>query len=242
VAVRTKTFEIHGRSDPSEKVGGDLVDVVQLEGGSTVAYLADIAGSWAAGGNSDGVGEDCGVDGVAGAVYTHAGGEIRRSAGTAESRTAGCEGVQMYAAFVGFWLNDDGTVLYALAAHSPFLRYRNRENAEWISNGAVSAGASAGDRLFGDADEGGPGDLLVVVTDGILEACDTVESEFGPDRLQQIISDHVPESLPVLTERILATVRAFGKQVDEQTLLLIRRLPADKDQFSARWRHSSLAD
>jgi serine phosphatase RsbU (regulator of sigma subunit) len=29
---------------PSDKVGGDLVDVVELCGGDTVAYLADIAG------------------------------------------------------------------------------------------------------------------------------------------------------------------------------------------------------
>jgi hypothetical protein len=36
--------EIYGVSVPSEKVGGDLVDVVSLPDGSAVAYLADIAG------------------------------------------------------------------------------------------------------------------------------------------------------------------------------------------------------
>jgi phosphoserine phosphatase RsbU/P len=64
VTMRTKTFEIYGRSDPSEKVGGDLVDVVQLEDGSTVAYLADIASHGLQAGILMGVGEDCGADGV----------------------------------------------------------------------------------------------------------------------------------------------------------------------------------
>ena len=41
---RTSQFEIYGRSDPSDKVGGDLVDIVLLDDGGAVAYLADIAG------------------------------------------------------------------------------------------------------------------------------------------------------------------------------------------------------
>jgi serine phosphatase RsbU (regulator of sigma subunit) len=165
VTMRTKTFEIYGRSDPSEKVGGDLVDVVQLEDGSMVAYLADIAG----------------------------------------------HGLQ--AGILMGWISTEQFPLGLLPVPG------------------FSAAQTKVD----------PGDLLVVATDGILEACNRAESEFGPDRLQQVISDHVPESLPALTERILATVRAFGKQVDDQTLLLIRRLPPDKGQFSHvggihRWR------
>ena len=42
--LRTARFEIHGISQPSEKVGGDLVDAVALPGGDAIAYVADIAG------------------------------------------------------------------------------------------------------------------------------------------------------------------------------------------------------
>ena len=44
VHLHTAYFEIYGISEPSDKVGGDLVDVVQLPNGDAVAYLADIAG------------------------------------------------------------------------------------------------------------------------------------------------------------------------------------------------------
>lgn len=42
--IFTRSYEVFGVSQPSEKVGGDLVDVLELSNGDAVAYLADIAG------------------------------------------------------------------------------------------------------------------------------------------------------------------------------------------------------
>ena len=42
--IRTPRFELYGISQPSEKVGGDLVDAVTLPNGDLVAFLADISG------------------------------------------------------------------------------------------------------------------------------------------------------------------------------------------------------
>jgi len=67
-------------------------------------------------------------------------------------------------------------------------------------------------------------DLLIAVTDGILEACDKSEDEFGLDRLQKLIAKHAADNLPALADAILSAARAFGEQTDDQTLLLIRRL------------------
>ena len=68
------------------------------------------------------------------------------------------------------------------------------------------------------------GDLLIAVTDGILEASNDSEDEFGLGRLQAVIASHALDSLPALSEAILSAAHAFGKQIDDQTLLLIRRL------------------
>jgi hypothetical protein len=40
---QTPSFDIFGVSQPSEKVGGDLVDALELSSGDTIAYVADIA-------------------------------------------------------------------------------------------------------------------------------------------------------------------------------------------------------
>jgi hypothetical protein len=37
-------MQIYGASVPSDKVGGDLIDVLQLRDGSVIAYVADVAG------------------------------------------------------------------------------------------------------------------------------------------------------------------------------------------------------
>ena len=42
--IRTPRFEVYGISQPSEKVGGDLVDAISLSNGDLVAFLADVSG------------------------------------------------------------------------------------------------------------------------------------------------------------------------------------------------------
>lgn len=68
------------------------------------------------------------------------------------------------------------------------------------------------------------GDLLIAVTDGILEACNQTEEEFGLDRLEDIVAHHSMDSLQTMADVIVNAARSFGKQTDDQTLLLIRRL------------------
>jgi serine phosphatase RsbU (regulator of sigma subunit) len=69
-----------------------------------------------------------------------------------------------------------------------------------------------------------PGDLIVVATDGILEVCDKSQEEFGTERLKAVISANA-EALPGdLAQRILSAAAAFGKQPDDQTILIVRRL------------------
>jgi sigma-B regulation protein RsbU (phosphoserine phosphatase) len=69
-----------------------------------------------------------------------------------------------------------------------------------------------------------PGDLLCVYTDGVTEALDANEQEFGMDRLSKIVaSDGSPAQL---CREIFTAVDAFAEgvpQYDDQTLLLVRR-------------------
>jgi serine phosphatase RsbU (regulator of sigma subunit) len=224
IHVRTAQFEIYGRSDPSDKVGGDLVDVLQLEDGSTVAYLADIAGH----------GLQAGI--LMGMVKTAARTALL-DACSIEPRTVlpslmdrlnrilpDVKEPQMYATFVGFRLNPDGSIFYALAAQPPILHYRARTSVQLISTEQFPLGLLPVSGYSSEATTTAPGDLLIAVTDGILEAANETDDEFGLERLEEVIAYHAADSLPTLAQAILEEARAFGKQVDDQTLLLIRRL------------------
>jgi serine phosphatase RsbU (regulator of sigma subunit) len=63
-----------------------------------------------------------------------------------------------------------------------------------------------------------------VATDGVLEVCDKQEEEFGIERVERAIAADGRGPLEELAGVILRSARAFGKQVDDQTLLVIRRL------------------
>jgi sigma-B regulation protein RsbU (phosphoserine phosphatase) len=65
--------------------------------------------------------------------------------------------------------------------------------------------------------------LLVVATDGILEACDKNEEEFGLHRLKDVIEKNAEAPLSEIADGILSAARGFGKQADDQTILIVRR-------------------
>ena len=69
-----------------------------------------------------------------------------------------------------------------------------------------------------------PGDLFVVATDGILEVADKHGKEFGIERLNTLISAAAEDALPQLATKILNAARGYGRQLDDQTLLLVRCL------------------
>jgi sigma-B regulation protein RsbU (phosphoserine phosphatase) len=69
-----------------------------------------------------------------------------------------------------------------------------------------------------------PGDVLVVYSDGISEATDGQEVEFGEGRLVDSVRAHRQARLPDLLDAVFTAVRAFsaGEQADDQTLVVGR--------------------
>ena len=225
VTLRTARFEIYGISKPSDKVGGDLVDAVALADGDAIAYLADIAGH----------GLQAGI--LMGMLKTAARTALLEAGELGRDRTVPLllerlnsvlpevKEPHMYATFTGFRLGADGSVHYALAASPPVLH--------WHANGALVAhleeeqfplGLLPVSRFDGSRLDTAPGDLLVVATDGILEVCDKNNEEFGTERLKTVIAANAQSHPAELAERILSAASAFGKQPDDQTILIVRRL------------------
>jgi serine phosphatase RsbU (regulator of sigma subunit) len=225
VRLRTPHFELYGISQPSEKVGGDLVDAIVLPNGDAIAYVADIAGH----------GLQAGI--LMGMLKTAARTALLDAGEREPHRTLPVlldrlntvlpevKEPQMYATFTGFRLGADGSVFYALAASPPFLQWhagrRTLSHSEepQFPLGLLPVSSFDGKRL-----ETTPGDVLVVATDGILEVCNKPQEEFGVERLKQVIAANAKDPLPELAARILAAARGFGHQLDDQTILIVRCL------------------
>jgi sigma-B regulation protein RsbU (phosphoserine phosphatase) len=77
---------------------------------------------------------------------------------------------------------------------------------------------TAGEAAFG------PGDLLVLFSDGITEAMSPEGEEFGEDRLRQIVEDNAALALDDIQDRILEAINDWTdeEQEDDMTLLIVR--------------------
>ncbi len=131
----------------------------------------------------------------------------------------------LYATFTGFRLGAEGEVSCAMAASPPVLHWHagdgslSQTQIPQFPLGLLPVASFEQHTLHTN-----PGDLLLVATDGILEATDKSGDEFGLDRLIAIVAANCRESLPHLADKILLAARSFGPQLDDQTLLLIRCL------------------
>jgi sigma-B regulation protein RsbU (phosphoserine phosphatase) len=72
-----------------------------------------------------------------------------------------------------------------------------------------------------------PGDTLVLFSDGVPDAQDAAEDEFGDDRLLDVLRETAGEPAAVTLDRVMAAIDAFAggtPQFDDITLLVARRL------------------
>jgi serine phosphatase RsbU (regulator of sigma subunit) len=67
-----------------------------------------------------------------------------------------------------------------------------------------------------------PGDLFVLMTDGLTEVFDKADSQLGLEPLKDTICRHARRPLAELLDALIATARAHGEQTDDQTVLLVR--------------------
>jgi hypothetical protein len=225
IGLRTRRFEIYGISQPSEKVGGDLVDAIALPNGDAIAYVADIAGHGLSAGILMGMLKTATRTALLDAATTESSGTLPQLLERLNRVLPDVKEPHMYATFTAFRLNADGGIFYSMAASPPVLHWSaarpalQRLEEEQFPLGLLPISGFGGDSLAAAS-----GDLLVVATDGILEVCDRKAQEFGVEALETVIAENAGRPLPELADAILEKTRAFGKQVDDQTLLLIRCL------------------
>ena len=109
---------------------------------------------------------------------------------------------------------------YAAAAHPPMLLLRDGEVREILENGLMLG-------VFGEATYAmavhrlQAGDRLLLYTDGVTEAANGAEEEFGRERLFTLLRETRALSHDATADRILETVRRWSRaQEDDLTLLV----------------------
>ncbi len=75
-----------------------------------------------------------------------------------------------------------------------------------------------------------PGDVFALISDGVYEYMDAQERQFGEDGVADVLRRYHDRPMPYLLGRLMEALREFGQgapQLDDVTVVLIRRLPLD---------------
>jgi sigma-B regulation protein RsbU (phosphoserine phosphatase) len=211
-------LEVAAKNRPTRQVGGDYYDFFPLSGGRLAFLVADVSGK--------GVPAALLVSTVHAAVHL----QIDEAKTVAELIGRIDRHLQKFSAtrkfltcFFGLIEPDSGTLRYVSAGHNPALLRRAAGAVEQIKATGVPIGMFPHATWREETVVMEKGDLLCVYSDGITEALDTGDEEFGLDRLERLMS---PEAPGRVCETIFDAVSEFAgdaPQYDDQTLLLLRR-------------------
>ena len=115
---------------------------------------------------------------------------------------------------------------YVNAGHNPPVVFRSRDGTlEELQPTGIVLGAVENRKYTSRTLSIGPGDVIIMYTDGVTESINTTEELFGEERLGAIIrkSAHLPAQ--EILNRILSGVQEFTgdmPQFDDITLLVIK--------------------
>ena len=216
---RIGTFDIAARSEPAEIVGGDFYDLIPTSEQIVGIAIADASGH-----------------GLPAAlqvrdVYTGLRMGVARDfkiVKTVERLNRIIHESRLTSKFVSLFygeLEASGTFIYVNAGHNPPILVKERETVLLRQTGMVLGPSreAAYSRGFVTMDVG---DVLVLYTDGIVEAANSRDQEFGIDRLKRVVSENRSRTAEEILSAILQQVAAFTRGAvaqDDRTLLVIRR-------------------
>jgi serine phosphatase RsbU (regulator of sigma subunit) len=126
--------------------------------------------------------------------------------------------------FLGI-LEDNRELRYVNAGHNPQYVLRGDGGVERMSSMGLPIGLFGGHGYTEGRVSLAPGDLLFFYTDGLVEAEDTRGDQFGPERLEAILTEEHGRGIDAVLERIERDVDAFrgsAEPLDDATLMAMR--------------------
>jgi sigma-B regulation protein RsbU (phosphoserine phosphatase) len=213
-AVRTASM-----FQPSSHVGGDYCDTFLLADGRLACVIADVVGK--------------GVK--ASLLSTYLRGALQAAAGLVDNPAALVERLNRqlcrdtlpseFITLLALAVSDDGRMLeYCNAGHEPILRLRGRQ--VWASDGAgLVLGVSQDERYENYGIDLQVDDLLLLYTDGAIEATNFAGEFYGRERLMKALQTNGKLELGTALRAIQWDVRRFvglAEQTDDLTLLGLR--------------------
>jgi sigma-B regulation protein RsbU (phosphoserine phosphatase) len=218
---RMDGYEFQGISFSCYEIGGDYYDFIQQGDGKMLIALGDVSGK-----------------GTAAALLmssVHAAMHAQVSAGSKLPEIV--RSVNQYLAdntpanrFVTLFAAEldppTGKLRYINAGHNPPLVARANGTIEQLASGGFPLGILPAAEFEVGEVELGSGEAVVIYSDGVSEANNLAEEEFGMERLSEVIKRNLSASAAGLRDRVESALSAFTQTApanDDITLVIVKR-------------------
>src|SRR5688572_4460753 len=220
--VRIGCIDIAGRNVPSLDVGGDYFDYVEGEDGRLVVGLGDVAGKGM----------------PAALLMTHLAASVRAQVETERplgevmrrlnrSIYQNVRGERFITLVLAEVDTKTGSLTYINGGHNPPYLLRTSGAIEALTEGGLLLGIMPEAPYASGSLSLDPGDLLVFYSDGVTEARNMAEEEYGEERLMEFLRDAGTRTPEELVEALIQDVRDFmrrPKPTDDVTVVMMRRI------------------
>ena len=215
-------YEFQGISFSCYEIGGDYYDFIPVEGNKMIVALGDVSGK--------GTAAALLMSSLHAAIHAQA----TSNRPLAEMITS----VNQYLAentpanrFVTLFIAElepaTGKFRYINAGHNPPLIGRANGMIEQLSSGGFPLGILPSAEFEVGETFLGHGEALIVYSDGVSEANNLQEEEFGLDRLTEVIRRNLTSSAAGMRDRVESALSSFTQTApanDDITLVIVKRV------------------
>ena len=219
---KVEGLDLAAKTVAARAVGGDYYDFIHFSDGHVAMIVGDVAGK--------GTPAALLMSSLQARVHvlfdesTDLAAKIERLNRTT---CANCPDNRFITFFVGIADPRTGDVKYVSAGHNPPLIVRTNGSYEALGGGGVILGILPIAKYQESYAKMEPGDILVLFSDGVTEAADPNDNEFGDERLAQLIHQLRDRPAGEIVEEIHKAVHVFTEgapPADDITVVIARRL------------------
>jgi len=214
-------YDIAGRSIPALSVGGDYYDFIPISSSELAVCLGDISGKGM----------------PAALLMSNLQATIRGQvlAGLPPRECIRRSNTLLYRStepnrfatfFYGVLDYDKHELAFTNAGQDPPLLFRGSEAVTSLKSGGPALGFVDGLDYLEEALPLESGDVIVFYTDGVTEAMDKNENEFGKEQLEKLLRENLQLSARNIIDKVIDTVMHHSREVpqsDDITMIVVRR-------------------
>jgi phosphoserine phosphatase RsbU/P len=215
-------YDIAGKSLPATEVGGDYFDVIPVDDDTAALCLGDASGHGLPAAmlmaNLQAI--------IKSQTYLKCSPEecLRRANAILHQNTQSGQFATFFFGLLNFRTHE---FTYANAGHSyPILLKPDGTSTEMSQSGVV---LSFVPDITYDAStiQFDPADILIIFSDGLAEAENPGEEQYGETRMIDILKEHGDKDALTIQDKMLASIQEFSQnmpQEDDMTLIVVKRL------------------